>query len=174
MLKKIGLGVVAAVVVLVIVIMLQPSEFKIERSATFAASDSAVYTQINDFRLWDNWSPWAKIDPNMTVTYDGPVLGTGSQYMWNGNEEAGSGKMMIIGSIPNKYIEIQLDFYEPMASTNTLIFTIEGDSTQASVTWSMTGTNGFMAKAYDLFVGIDKVVGADFEKGFASLKQIVE
>lgn len=174
MLKKILLGIVAIIAILVVVIYMQPSEFSIERSATFAASDSVVYSQINDFRNWDAWSPWAKLDPNMTVTYDGPTLGTGSQYMWKGNDDVGSGKMMIIGSIPHEYIEIQLDFYEPFASSNTTIFTIAGDSTQSTVTWTMTGQNNFMSKAFDLFFNMDEMVGADFEKGLASLKQVVE
>jgi hypothetical protein len=174
MLKKILLGIVAVVAILALVIYLQPSEFLVERTASFQASDSVVYSQINDFRNWDAWSPWAKLDPNMTVTYDGPAYGTGSQYMWEGNDDVGSGKMMILGSIPHSYIEIQLDFYKPIASTNKTIFTITGDSTQSSVTWSMSGQNNFMAKAFDLFFNMDKMIGADFEKGLASLKQVVE
>jgi hypothetical protein len=174
MLKKILLGIVAIIAILVAVIYMQPSEFSVERSATFAASDSVVYAQINDFRNWEAWSPWAKLDPNMTVTYDGPVFGTGSQYMWNGNEDVGSGKMMIIGSIPHEYIEIQLDFYEPFASSNTTIFTISGDSTQSTVTWNMSGQNNFISKAFGLFVNMDEMIGADFEKGLASLKEVVE
>jgi hypothetical protein len=174
MLKKILLGIVAVIAILAIVIFMQPTEFTIERTASFKAPNSAVYSQINDFRNWDAWSPWAKIDSNMTVTYDGPMLGTGSQYMWNANSDAGSGKMMIIGSIPGKYIEIQLDFYEPLPSSNTMIFTISGDSSQSTVTWTMSGTNNFMAKAFNLFFNNEKMIGADFEKGFASLKTIVE
>lgn len=174
MLKKILLGIVAIIAILLVVIYMQPSEFSVERSATFAASDSVVYSQINDFRNWENWSPWAKLDPNMTVTYDGPAFGTGSQYMWKGNDDVGSGKMMIIGSIPHEYIEIQLDFYEPFASSNTTIFTISGDSTQSTVTWNMSGENNFMSKAFGLFFNMDEMIGADFEKGLASLKEVVE
>ncbi len=174
MLKKVLLGIVAIIAILLVVIYLQPSEYSVERTANFQASDSVVYSQINDFRNWAAWSPWAQLDTSMTETYDGPALGTGSQYMWSGNEDVGSGKMMIIGSIPHEYIEIQLDFYEPFASSNTTIFTISGDSTQSTVTWNMSGQNNFMSKAYDLFFNMEKLIGADFEKGFASLKTIVE
>ncbi len=174
MLKKILLGVVFIFGILLLVVLMQPSEYSVERSASFQASDSVVYSQINDFRNWAAWSPWANLDTNMTVTYDGPVLGTGSQYMWSGNEDVGSGKMMIIGSIPNSYIEIQLDFYEPFPSTNKTVFTISGDSTQSTVTWTMSGQNNFMAKAFDLFFDMDAMIGTDFEKGFANLKEIVE
>jgi len=174
MLKKVLLGIVAIIAILLVVIYMQPSEYSVERTASFQASDSVVYSQINDFRNWNAWSPWDRLDSNMTETYDGPVLGTGSQYMWSGNEDVGSGKMMIIGSIPHEYIEIQLDFYEPFPSSNTTIFTISGDSTQSTVTWNMSGQNNFMAKAYDLFFNMEKMIGADFEKGFANLKEIVE
>ena len=38
----------------------------------------------------------------------------------------------------------------------------------------MFGTNGFMLKAFGLFMSMDKMLGAEFEKGLASLKSIVE
>ena len=54
MLIKILIGVAAAVVlvvgVLAAIVALQPSEFRIERSATIAAPAPAVFAQVNDFR----------------------------------------------------------------------------------------------------------------------------
>ena len=37
----------------------------------------------------------------------------------------------------------------------------------------MFGANGFMLKAFGLFVGVE-ILGAEVEKGLASLKSIVE
>lgn len=37
----------------------------------------------------------------------------------------------------------------------------------------MSGKNGFMGKAFGLFVNCDKMVGEKFEEGFANLKRVV-
>ena len=38
----------------------------------------------------------------------------------------------------------------------------------------MTGHNGFMSKAFCMFMDMDKLVGSDFEKGLSSMKTIAE
>ena len=48
----------------------------------------------------------------------------------------------------------------------------EGDKT--GVTWAMYGKSSFMMKAVGLFMDCDKMVGAQFEEGLASLKTIAE
>jgi len=42
------------------------------------------------------------------------------------------------------------------------------------VTWSMFGENGFLAKAFGLVMDMDQMLGAQFAKGLADLKAIVE
>jgi hypothetical protein len=42
------------------------------------------------------------------------------------------------------------------------------------VTWAMDGTNDLMGKAASLSVDMDKLLGADFERGLASLKTVAE
>jgi hypothetical protein len=38
----------------------------------------------------------------------------------------------------------------------------------------MSGENNFMSKAFDLFMNMDKTVGADFEKGLSQMKTTAE
>ena len=38
----------------------------------------------------------------------------------------------------------------------------------------MDGKNNFMAKAFHLFVNMDKMVGGQFEQGLTQLKSVVE
>jgi hypothetical protein len=72
MLKKIMLVLVALVLVFVVVVALQPSEFHVERTATVDAPASKVFSQVNDFHKWEAWSPWAKLDPKAKVAFEGP------------------------------------------------------------------------------------------------------
>jgi hypothetical protein len=51
-------------------------------------------------------------------------------------------------------------------------FVSEGATT--NVTWAMTGTCGFVHKLCGLVFNSDKMVGGEFAKGLASLKNLVE
>jgi hypothetical protein len=42
------------------------------------------------------------------------------------------------------------------------------------ITWSMDGANDFMGKARSIFMNMDPMIGADFEKGLASRTKIAE
>lgn len=177
MLKKLGivLGVLVALIfVFAVVVALQPAAFRIERSATIDAPPATVFGLVNDFHAWERWSPWAKLDPEMTTTYEGSDAGAGAVYSWKGNSQVGEGRMTITESIPNERVQIELAFLKPMAATNTAIFALapEGDGT--AITWSMEGSNNFMGKAFNLLMNMDELVGADFEKGLADMKAAAE
>ena len=80
----------------------------------------------------------------------------------------------ITESQPNELIRFQLDFEKPMKGTNIAEFTFKPEGAQTAVTWTMSGKNGFVAKAFGLVVNCDKMVGGQFENGLASMKAIVE
>jgi len=174
MLKKILIAIAAIVVVFVVVVAIQPSEFRIVRSATISAPAPAVFAQVNDFHNWEAWSPWAKVDPAMKQAYEGPPAGTGAIYTWAGNDQVGEGRMTLTESRPSDLIRIKLEFLKPFAATNTAEFTFKPEGNQTVVTWSMTGKNNFIAKAVHLFMNMDKMVGGQFEEGLAELKSVVE
>src|SRR5882672_9560020 len=87
MLKKILIGLVAILAVFAVVVALQPSEFRIARTAMVAAPAPDVFAQVNDFRNWDAWSPWAKLDPAAKGTFEGPASGQGAVFNWSGNDK---------------------------------------------------------------------------------------
>ena len=178
MIKKILLGIVIVVVGLVAVVAiaaaLQPSHYRIERSANINAPASVVFAQVNDFHKWEAWSPWAKIDPAMKQTYEGASSGTGAIYTWAGNNQVGEGRMTITESHPNDLIKIKLEFIKPWSATNATDFAFKPQGNQTAVTWTMDGDNNFMGKAFGLFMNMDKMVGGDFEKGLAQMKSVAE
>jgi len=168
-------AVIAGLLVLfVLLASMQPTDFRIARSREMAASPSAVFAQVNDFHAWEAWSPWAKLDPNATTTFEGPSSGVGASFTWSGNVKVGAGRQTILESRPDELIRIKLDFERPFKDTCTAEFKFEPKPEQTLVTWSMSGKRNFIAKAMSLFIDCDKIVGPDFEKGLASLKKIVE
>ena len=173
MLKKILLGLAAIIVVFLIVVAMQPADFRISRTAVIAAPPAAVFGQINDFHKWNDWSPWAKLDPNAKNSFDGPESGVGAKFSWSGNNEVGEGSMKITSSKPDESVLMDLVFTKPFAATNLTEFTLKPEGNGTAVTWSMSGKNDFMGKAFSLIVNCDKMIGGKFEEGFANLKAIV-
>lgn len=165
-----------AIVILgfVIVVALQPTDFRIVRTGTISASPADVFPHVSDFHQWPAWSPWAKLDPTMTQTYEGPQAGVGASTAWNGNNQVGEGRMTIMESRPSELIRIKLEFKRPFQATNTAEFTFKPNGNQTAVEWSMIGQRNFMFKAFGLFMNMDKLVGGDFEKGLASMKSVLE
>ena len=174
MLKKILSALAVIVIVFTIIVALQPSQFRVTRLATLTAPAPAVFAQVNDFHKWEAWSPWAKLDPAAKNSFEGPSAGIGAVFKWSGNNEVGEGSMTITESRPSELIRIKLDFTKPFEATNTTEFTFKPEGNQTTVTWSMFGTNNFIAKAFCLFMSMDKMVGGQFEKGLAQMKSVVE
>jgi uncharacterized protein YndB with AHSA1/START domain len=174
MAKKILIGVGAVLAIFLVVVAMQPSTFRIERSATMAAPAADVFAQVNDFHKWEAWSPWAKLDPAAKNTFDGPASGVGAGFAWEGNDQVGVGRMTITESKPAERIAIKLEFLKPFASTAATEYTFKGDGKQTTMTWAMTGEKNFVSKMMCLFMNMDKMVGGQFETGLASIKGIVE
>jgi hypothetical protein len=154
---------------LIAVVATQPTNFVVTRSAAIYAPAPILFGLVNDFHHWESWSPWAKLDPHAKNTYAGAPSGEGAIFSWAGSK-TGEGKMTLLESRPNNLIRIKLEFFKPFKANNTaeFIFAPGGDLT--TVTWSMSGKNNFMAKAFGLFVNTDKMCGKMFEQGLANLQ----
>jgi hypothetical protein len=174
MLKKILIAVALLVVIFVIVVALQPSNFKVTRVATMAAAPDKVFAQVNDFHNWAAWSPWAKMDPEAKNSFEGASSGQGAVFRWTGNSDVGAGSMEITESRPNDLIRLVLNFTEPMAGICDTEFRFVPDGDGTKMTWTMTGENGFIGRAICMFMSMDKMVGGQFEDGMANIKAIVE
>lgn len=178
MFKKILFGTIAVLVLLVtaivVVVAMQPAEFRIERSATIAALPSEIFPHVNDFHQWPIWSAWDKVDPGMKRTFEGPEAGKDSSYSWIGNDDVGEGKMTIVESHPDELIRIKLEFFKPMEGVSTAEFTFKPEGDKTHITWAMFGPNTFLGKAIHLCLNMDKMIGDKYEESLATLKSLVE
>jgi uncharacterized protein YndB with AHSA1/START domain len=153
---------------------MRPSDFRVSRSAAMAAPPAEVFPHVNELRNWEAWNPWGKMDPNCKMTYDGPPAGVGASYAWAGNNKVGQGRNTITESKPNQRVQFRLEFEKPMKATNTAEFTFQPDGDQTIVTWTMSGKNNFVGKAFGLIMDFDKMCGSQFENGLAQMKSLVE
>ena len=169
MIKKILGGLAAIVATLLIVAALRSGEFRVERSATLAASPAELFEHVNDHHKFAVWNPFLKLDPNVKNTYSGPDAGVGAVCSWEGNSDVGAGSCTIIESKPGELVRCRMDWKRPMEGTSTVDFTFRPVGDKTVVTWAMYGKNNFMGKVVSIFLDCDKMCGPHFEKGLADL-----
>ena len=63
MIKKILAVVAARVGIFLIVVLTRPATFRVERSATIAATAAALFEQVNDHHKFTKWNLFLKLDP---------------------------------------------------------------------------------------------------------------
>jgi effector-binding domain-containing protein/uncharacterized protein YndB with AHSA1/START domain len=149
------------------------SKFKTNKSIVINASPEQVFAEINDYKKWPAWSPWANRDKNMENTYTGNPAELGHKNTWKSKSE-GSGSQEIVEIRNNEYIKSKLVFTDWDGETFTeFILKAEGENT--NVTWTMEGSEfPFMARGFIFLMGGNKMIEKDYEEGLASLKKIVE
>jgi hypothetical protein len=176
--KKVALGLLGAFVLAVVVVLAlaagKPDKIHIERSLVMLGTPTHVLPYANDFTKFTTWIPWTELDPNQTQKFSEPPSGLGAWYEWSGNDDVGSGRMEILLVEPEKVMH-QLEFIEPFASRaqSTLSMKPVADG-KVEVTWAFDQDADFGTKVMTVFMDMDKMLGADFEKGLANLKKLVE
>jgi hypothetical protein len=172
--KRLLIGFVLLAATFIVVVALQPDDYRLTRSTVIAAPAAAVFAQVNDLQKWQNWSPWAKLDPNAKVAFSGPQAGQGASFRWDGNDKVGAGTMTITESKPDLRVATRTDFVKPFAGTSNSDFVFSQMGDQTNVIWTMSGTHNFIGKAMCLFMSMENTLGPEFERGLAQLKQVAE
>src|SRR5688572_24411996 len=113
MVKTIAIVVVLLVAAILVYAATMPDTFRVKRSISIKAPPEAIFALVNDFHLWESWSPYDKKDPAMKRTYSGAARGKGAVYVWEGNEDIGTGRMDITQAAPPSKVTIKLDFVPP-------------------------------------------------------------
>ena len=174
MLLTIVVVLVVAIAALLAFAATRPDTFQVQRSATIAAPAESIFPHLDDFHRWVAWSPWEKLDPELKRTFSGAERGPGAVYAWEGNKKVGQGQMEILESDPPRRLRIKLDFIKPFEAHNTTVFALAPAGGGTQVTWTLDGNHNFMSKLMSVFMDMDRMVGADFERGLASLKAVTE
>ena len=173
MLKKILIGIVVLVIVVIAAALLKSPDFRVERSLVIAAPAEKIFPYFDNHKKFNEWNPWAKMDPAAKNTYSGPESGVGAVANWDG-EKVGKGSATITESVPNERIVERMDWLEPMEGTSTVEFTFKpAGEGKTKVTWAMYGTNeGLLSKVASLFMSCESMCGPEFEKGLAEVAKL--
>lgn len=174
--KKILLGIVAIIALLLIIAIFLKKEYTVERSITINKPKQEVFDYIKLLKNQDNFSVWAKIDPNMKKEYTGTDGTVGFVSAWDSdNKDAGKGEQEITKIDEGNRIDYALRFLKPMEGNATAYLSTEAAAeAQTNVKWGVQGRMAYPMNIMQLFMSMDKMLGADLEKGLANLKEIME
>lgn len=88
---------IIAIVILVVGLLL-PQQYKIDKSIVIDAPPSQLQSLISDFKQWPKWAPWQKVAPDIKFSLGNPSTGVGAHQFWQ--SRWGSGEMTITDITP--------------------------------------------------------------------------
>ncbi|HEX7047392.1 MAG TPA: SRPBCC family protein [Gammaproteobacteria bacterium] len=174
MFKKIAIVIAVLVAAWLAYAATRPDTFRFERTIVIDAPAPEIFSRINDFHAWRDWSPWEGLDLEVKREYSGADFGEGAAYAWKGNGNVGAGRMEITESSADSRIVIALHFQKPFEAQQFAQFTLEPEGDATRVTWTLHGPTIFVWKLLGLFMDFDKMIGGMLETGLADLKSLVE
>lgn len=174
MIKKLAIALVVGVAGLLAYASTMPDSFRVSRTVSINAPAKKVWPFVNDVKLQNEWSPWDDKDPQLKKEYAGPSAGKGAVYTWDGNKDVGRGRLEIVDSLEPKLVVMDLQFEAPMKARDTAKLELAEKGKATDVTWSIEGPMPFASKVMCVFMDMDKMIGAEFEKGLGELKVLAE
>lgn len=166
---------VAAIVGLFLLIgAFLPGSVTVARSISIKAPAPTVYGVLTDLTTYDAWMPWNQIDSNMQKTFGPLTKGKGAWYSWTSEHwKVGEGKLEISDVIPNQSVTTDLVF-GGSDEINKATWKLEPAANATDITWAIHAHFGHnpISRWFGLFA--ESMIGPDFKKGLAQLKQKIE
>jgi carbon monoxide dehydrogenase subunit G len=178
-LKYIGLGLSALIVIALVIIAIQSPQSHLERSIVVSASPASVFEEVNNFHNFNKFSPWFKLDPNAKYEFEGPESGVGAKMSWVGDpNKVGEGWQEIVESVEDQRVKTKMGF-AGIEGDYYASFVLEPVDEGTKVTWTYDGdvsNTGMMNAAIGKMMGmfLDSMIGTTYEEGLVSLKEVVE
>lgn len=174
LLMNLVLGTIVLIVAALIGGFLLPDTARVERSILIDAPPAAVFPFVNGFERFNEWSPWARLDPQTQYQRQGPATGVGARQAWlSENRGVGSGSQEIVESVPDERVRMKVEF-TGFSGENyaTISLAPEGEGTR--VRWAYeTAFHGNLLNRY-FGLMLDRMLGPDYEQGLVNLKQLAE
>jgi len=168
--------IVVLVSIVLVVAAIAPNDYALKRDIVIIKNKSEVFDYIKYLKNQENYSTWAKMDPNMKKNYQGADGTTGFISAWESdNKQVGKGEQEILKIVEGERIETELRFYEPFEATDSAYILTESVSdSETKVTWGFVGHVSYPMNILLLSMDMDKELGVHLEQGLENLKKLLE
>ncbi|MFI5135734.1 MAG: SRPBCC family protein [Chitinophagales bacterium] len=150
-----------------------PTKLSISSSTIINAPKEIVWSNVTFFKNIQQWSPWAKRDPNIKITLEGTDGTEGAKSSWDGNDRVGAGSQTFTKLDPMNRAEEHLQFIRPFKSEADAFMQLSDTAGAVKVTWGFSTSLPRPFNVMSLFMS-NKSVQSDYEEGLANLKAICE
>ncbi|MBL4676334.1 MAG: SRPBCC family protein [Mucilaginibacter sp.] len=171
------IGIFAGIIVVVIILaMIAPKRYNVQRSIIINKPRQAVFDYIKFLRNQDNYSKWVMMDPNKRMAYTGADGTVGFNAAWDSDmKQVGKGNQTIEEIVDGERIDIRVVFEKPIAGVGDAYFATQSVTDEStSVKWAMASKMPFPMNAMLLFINMDKMLGKDMEESLGNLKGLLE
>lgn len=175
--RKISIGIIGIIAVPLIVALFLPTHYQVERSIDITKPASDVFAYIRMLKNQDQYSVWAKKDPNMKRIFTGQDGSVGFISRWESlDSEVGTGEQEIkMVNADTLEMETELRFLEPMEATERSYMKVSSlDQKKSKVIWGFDGSVPYPSNLICLFMDFQELIGKDFEEGLSNLKVVLE
>ncbi len=150
---------------LLLVGLVLPGTWEVERSLDIPAPPAGVFAYVNDVSLWDAWTDW----PQASGERPGPSVGVGAQRRWD-DPEFGDGVFTIVESVATERVRYRVEVEAGSMITNgTIELDPIADGTR--VTWRETGDFGWNPILGYVARAMDRLQGREMELGLERLRE---
>jgi hypothetical protein len=175
-LKKIVFVLFAIIALLLVMALFVKKDYAVVREITINKPKTVVFEYVKFLKNQDNYSVWARMDPNAKKEYRGNDGTVGFVSAWDSDvKDVGKGEQEITKITPEERLDVELRFLKPFKSTDYAYMITENVSeNQTKVMWGFTGKMPYPMNLMLLCMNMDKVLGKDLETGLSNLKATLE
>ena len=170
-LKKIAIGLLILIGLLVVTGFFLPSKSQVTRSVVINTTPETVFPFVNNLKNWELWSPWQAMDPTVKLSYGAIYEGVGGTYSWDG-PETGKGTVTITASESPKQMLNDVMF-EGMG-TSKAAYNLEKVDGGTKLSWSFESENGMNPFMRWLSVIMEGMLEDQFDQGLNKIKELAE
>ena len=169
--QKVLYGILASLVLIILIGFALPRTHSVEVSTEIDAHPATVFALVNDFRRFALWAPWADTDPNARFIYSGNSRGEGATVTWDG-AIIGSGTQSITESRPYEYVGIVMNPGE--AGEARSWFRLAPGTGTTIIHWGFEADYGMNIVGRYFGSMLGSVVARDYQSGLDNLKELAE
>lgn len=171
--KKGILLLLSIILVLVVVGVILPSSYHVERSVIIKQSNKSIFPYLNRMQKWPSWTSLnVNKDYSLELNYFGPMQGIGSGMTYQG-DKLGKGTITIVDNELDDHVSFTLLINNRFNTDGKIQLEHTSDST-ARVTLTLDGDVGFHLPNRFIILLMDNIAGSLFQESLDRLKMVVE
>lgn len=172
LLRKILLVVLTLLALAMLVGLVLPTVWVVERSTLINVPAARVHELVGDLRRWPEWTTWSEVSSGLQIQYGRTTSGTGASQSWTDDDGAGRLVYTRCDAAGVAYDMAFIDDGKEMPAKGEIRYDAAGEAT--TVTWTMTGDLQVPVVGGWVRLMMLEYVEDDLDRSLAKLKRVAE